>query len=60
VQVVVNFKSYILSTLSPRSAYGDMLAIKEALYEIVVIVLGTVDNLVRSVKVYGADQFVWV
>jgi len=37
-----------------------MLAIKEALYEIVVIVLGTVDNLVRSVKVYGADQFVWV
>jgi len=57
VQVVVNFESlrfiHTFSLIAPRSAYGDMLAIKEALYEIVAIVLGTVDNLVRSVKVYG-------
>ena len=51
--VVVIFESllfiYTLSLIPPRSAYGDVLAIKEALYEIVVVVLGTVDNLVRSV-----------
>lgn len=55
--VVVIFESLLfihtLSLIAPRSAYGDVLAIKEALYEIVVFVLGTVDNLVRSVKVYG-------
>jgi len=56
VLVVVIFESlhfiYTLSLIAPRSAYGDVLAIKGALYEIVVV-LGTVDNLVRSVKVYG-------
>ena len=57
MQVVVNFESfrfiYTVSLIAPRSAYGDMLAIKEALYEIVAVVLGTVDNLVGSVNVYG-------
>ena len=57
MQVVVIFEClhfiYTLSLIAPRSAYEDVLAIKGALYEIVVVVLGTVDNLVRSVKVYG-------
>ena len=56
MQVVVNFESlrfiYTFSLIACRSAYGDMLAIKEALYEIVTVVSGTVENFVRSVKVY--------
>ena len=57
MQVVVNFESlrfiHTFSLIAPRSAYGDMLGIKEVLYEIVAILLGTVDNLARSVRVYG-------
>ena len=57
--VVVIFESllfiYTLSLIPPRSAYGDVLAIKEALYEIVVVVLGkliTLSGVYKFMEIY--------